>query len=61
MPITPEKCRENAKRMREVLAVTTDPDQRRKINEVILCWEDLCAELTEYPNLIPRHDQPRVN
>ena len=43
--ITAEKCREHARSFREKLAQETDPDQRRKLDELARSWEDLCAEL----------------
>ena len=45
MGTTPEKCRENVNRLREIMEQTTDQETRRKLAEVSRAWEDLYAEL----------------
>jgi hypothetical protein len=45
MGTTPEKCRENVERLRDIMGKTKDPDTRLKLVDVIQAWEDLCVEL----------------
>src|SRR5690242_7093187 len=52
---TPEKCRENADRLREILASTTDEETSRKISEVIRAWNDLRDELLAHPDFRTPH------
>jgi hypothetical protein len=43
--LTPEKCREHAGDLRAMLIHESNPERRRKFEDLIKAWEDLCADL----------------
>jgi hypothetical protein len=43
--ITPEKCRERAKQLRDMARTENRPENRKQFEDIAAAWAQLCEEL----------------
>ena len=46
-PLTPEKCSQHAKSVRDMARRESNPETKKKLDDLAASWEQLCEEIAE--------------